>query len=213
MTPVEKGRFCASCQKVVHDFTRSSDKEIAEIYLKDNTTCGKFHSTQLGRTLTVSANKKSVWFTASTAILSFIALGSNEVHSQTPQLTEQLEKETTKTNLDSFNESSIISGTVIDQEGLPIPNANIFNRSSGANVQTDFDGRYFIEAGSGDIIECSYIGYKIENFTVSKQTEYNIQFKPDYDMEIVMVVYGRPDVKRTFFGRLIHAIGNLFRKS
>lgn len=51
MTPHQKGRFCASCQKCVVDFTFFTDKEIAE-YLKYNKrTCGNFTIDQLNRSL------------------------------------------------------------------------------------------------------------------------------------------------------------------
>jgi hypothetical protein len=51
MTPVEKGRFCGSCQKQVVDFSTMSDRQIAEFFKKPSTgsVCGRFMSDQLDR--------------------------------------------------------------------------------------------------------------------------------------------------------------------
>ncbi|WP_088399431.1 hypothetical protein [Flavobacterium oreochromis] len=45
MTPAEKGRFCAVCQKTVIDFTKSTDKQIAETFATTPQLCGRFLTT------------------------------------------------------------------------------------------------------------------------------------------------------------------------
>lgn len=50
MPPSSDGRFCASCQTVVIDFTRMNNQEISD-YLKKNSStevCGRFKSPQVG---------------------------------------------------------------------------------------------------------------------------------------------------------------------
>lgn len=89
MTPVEKGRFCSSCQKVVHDFTKSSDKEITAILNADKTACGSFLNTQLNRKLVIPKEKSTVWMAASAGVVSFLALGTTEAVAQTPVPVEQ----------------------------------------------------------------------------------------------------------------------------
>src|SRR6185295_12964002 len=51
MTPTEKGRFCASCQKQVVDFSNKSDRDIAMFFKKPSTgsVCGRFMEDQLNR--------------------------------------------------------------------------------------------------------------------------------------------------------------------
>lgn len=54
MTPGQKGRFCASCQKTVVDFTTMNDREIAEFFkTKKGNTCGRFYNDQLNREIVV----------------------------------------------------------------------------------------------------------------------------------------------------------------
>lgn len=50
MTPADKGRHCASCNKVVMDFTAMSDAQIIAYFqsAKEN-TCGRFYNHQLNR--------------------------------------------------------------------------------------------------------------------------------------------------------------------
>ena len=49
MTKAEGGKFCASCEKIVVDFSSMSDKEIKDYFAKITTqkVCGHFYSSQL----------------------------------------------------------------------------------------------------------------------------------------------------------------------
>ena len=51
MTPGDKGRFCDSCQKTVHDFTGMSDAQLIAFFKKPSTgsVCGRFYNDQLER--------------------------------------------------------------------------------------------------------------------------------------------------------------------
>ena len=62
MTPVEKGKFCSSCQKQVIDFSRMSDREIALFFKKPSTgsVCGRFMTDQLNRDLEIP-RKRIPW--------------------------------------------------------------------------------------------------------------------------------------------------------
>lgn len=76
MTPADKGRFCASCQKVVTDFTKKSDREIAEMYKSGRYECGIFLNSQLNRNLIVPKKKQALWPAVAAGLISFFTLGS-----------------------------------------------------------------------------------------------------------------------------------------
>ncbi|MFD2932953.1 hypothetical protein [Spirosoma flavum] len=55
MQPTEQGRFCASCQKTVVDYTLLSDQELVRLLRKaSETSCGRFRNEQLDRPLPLS---------------------------------------------------------------------------------------------------------------------------------------------------------------
>lgn len=62
MSPVEKGRFCSSCQKQVVDFSRMSDREVAIFFKKPSTgsVCGRFMEDQLNRDIEIP-KKRIPW--------------------------------------------------------------------------------------------------------------------------------------------------------
>src|SRR5215208_6759999 len=62
MSPVEKGRFCDSCQKQVVDFSNMSDREIAVFFKKPSTgsVCGRFMHDQLDRDIEIP-RKRIPW--------------------------------------------------------------------------------------------------------------------------------------------------------
>lgn len=62
MTPVEKGKFCGSCQKQVVDFSEMSDRQVAEFFKKpsNGSVCGRFMSDQLDREIAIP-RKRIPW--------------------------------------------------------------------------------------------------------------------------------------------------------
>src|SRR5215204_2566694 len=62
MSPVEKGRFCDSCQKQVVDFSNMSDRQIAVFFKKPSTgsVCGRFMQDQLDRDMEIP-KKRIPW--------------------------------------------------------------------------------------------------------------------------------------------------------
>ena len=59
----------------------------------------------------------------------------------------------------------IISGIVTDTTGSPLPGATIRIKNSERHAITDRDGRFTINAGTGDEIEVSFIGYRSYTFS------------------------------------------------
>src|SRR5690606_12869767 len=82
-----------------------------------------------------------------------------------------------------------ITGTVTDEESYPLPGVNIIIKGSQTGTQTDFDGKYSLEAKEGDILVFSYLGFKTQEKKVKKGTVLNVVLKADNVSlnEVVMV--------------------------
>lgn len=208
MTPADKGRFCASCQKTVYDFTNSSDREIASILKNTDNACGRFRATQLDRDLVIPKEKSTLWMAASAAVVS-LTIGNHAVSAQTPVNTEQHVSETD----DIIGKTApvgkrIIKGNVVDTDGIPIPGAIIKINGVEKDDRTDFDGNFTLETNNGDKLQILYIGMKEQVITVTDQQSYHITLA--YDESIVYTVGGISS-RRSFFGRIFQSIGNWFR--
>ncbi|MEL1243070.1 carboxypeptidase-like regulatory domain-containing protein [Flavobacterium sp. DGU11] len=181
MSPTDKGRFCASCQKTVRDFTQASDREIVEALKTGIHACGRFRASQLGRDLVIPKEKSKFWAAASAAAISLLVLGTNEVSAQTPVNTEQHETKTGNTDTNILPEGiKIITGTVLDEQHMPIPGANVKVKGNLApGVQTDFDGLFSIKAKDGDVLVIEFIGMKTLTIKVSENGKYSVVMKDD----------------------------------
>lgn len=74
MTPVDKGKFCSSCNKQVVDFSLMSDQQVLNYFsTATGKTCGRFDEDQLQRELipTKIEKKKTWWFAALMPLLLF----------------------------------------------------------------------------------------------------------------------------------------------
>ncbi|PTS92815.1 hypothetical protein DBR27_19325, partial [Flavobacterium sp. HMWF030] len=89
-----------------------------------------------------------------------------------------------------------ISGVVSDVSGV-IPNVNVLVRGSKNAVQSNIDGKYIIQAKTGDVLIFSYMGMKEVLVTITSSDVVNVKMKEDgKDLEeVIVVAYGKQKLK------------------
>ena len=91
----------------------------------------------------------------------------------------------------SFAQEKTISGTVSDQSGV-LPGVSVVIEGSNKGVETDFDGKYSIEANSGDVFVFRYLGYETVKITVAGSDIINVTLEEGGEVldEIVITAFG-----------------------
>ncbi|WP_202986214.1 SusC/RagA family TonB-linked outer membrane protein [Flavobacterium pokkalii] len=95
-------------------------------------------------------------------------------------------------NLSSKTLQSMISGKVVDENGMPLPGASILEKGTTNATSTDFDGNFKFKVSNNAVIVVSYIGYKPSEIFVKDQTTFTIKLLPDVSGldEVVVIGYG-----------------------
>ena len=126
----------------------------------------------------------------------------NDLFSNTKINYEVLDKQivllldTSKENQKNISESiqeKVITGTVIDDTGMPLPGASIVVKGTSKGASTDFDGNFSIALSENDnILIVSYIGYVTKEVAVGNKTTINITLASDAAAldEVVVIGYG-----------------------
>jgi TonB-linked SusC/RagA family outer membrane protein len=88
---------------------------------------------------------------------------------------------------------STITGTVLDENGEPIPGATIIIKGTTRGVITDMDGTFTIQATPENQLEISYLGYQMLTVPVGKQTYINVALTPNVNEldEVTIVAFGK----------------------
>ncbi|WP_299062075.1 carboxypeptidase-like regulatory domain-containing protein [uncultured Polaribacter sp.] len=101
---------------------------------------------------------------------------------------------TTKNKINSIRTDfdGTITGTISDEDGLPLPGVSVVIQGTTFGTTTDFDGNYSIKIKKGDVLIVSYIGFEMKEFLVNTQTNINIKLKESaaHLDEVVVVGYG-----------------------
>ncbi|MES2487028.1 MAG: mucoidy inhibitor MuiA family protein [Bacteroidota bacterium] len=85
-----------------------------------------------------------------------------------------------------------VTGVVFDENGLPLPGANVYESGTSRGVATDIDGRYTLAITSGQKLAYSYIGYVSQELPIYAQ-QMNVTLAADQQQldEVVVIGYGR----------------------
>lgn len=94
-----------------------------------------------------------------------------------------------------------LSGTISDEKGAGLPGVSIVKKGTSIGVITDIDGKYAIDANSGDVLIFSFVGYTTQEIAITNQTTLDLRLEPDAKSlgEIVVTGYGTQK-KRDFVG-------------
>ena len=79
----------------------------------------------------------------------------------------------------TFSQTTI-SGTVVDDNGIPLPGANVVVQNTSTGTVTDFDGNFSIDNVASDaILTFSYVGFATQNVPVNGQSTINVVLAED----------------------------------
>ncbi len=89
-------------------------------------------------------------------------------------------------------QETTISGTITDEQGVPLGGTSILEAGTSNGVQADFDGNYSITVKEGASLVFSYVGMSTQTISVSGKTKINVSLIEDAAQldEIVIVGYG-----------------------
>lgn len=86
-----------------------------------------------------------------------------------------------------------VSGTIIDENGIPLPGVTVQVKDTDRGTSTDFDGHYTINAAEGATLQFSFIGYQNEEKEVGAENTIDVQLKTDAQAldQVVVVAFGK----------------------
>lgn len=85
----------------------------------------------------------------------------------------------------------MVSGSITDEDGTPLPGASVIIQGTDEGVTTDFNGNYSISVDRGQTLEASFIGYKTATAVVGEQNQINLSLSTDNELdEVVIIGYG-----------------------
>ena len=91
-----------------------------------------------------------------------------------------------------------VTGTVLDEQNVPLPGANVVVKNTTNGVVTDFDGNFSISVNNTNaVLVISYIGYVGKEVKLDGSSSYTITLEEDATGLEEVVVIGYGSVKRT----------------
>ena len=84
-------------------------------------------------------------------------------------------------------QTNTISGTVFDDTGTPLPGASVVIKGTSTGTSTDFDGKFSLEASTGDVIVVSFMGFNNEEITITEESTYIVNLTSGESLDEVVV--------------------------
>ncbi|MFD1094121.1 SusC/RagA family TonB-linked outer membrane protein [Salegentibacter chungangensis] len=90
----------------------------------------------------------------------------------------------------AFAQEKTITGTVTNDDGMPLPGVNVLIKGTTTGTQTDFDGNYEIQAAAGDVLSYSFVGFETKEKVVDAANKMNVTLTVDAAQLEEVVVTG-----------------------
>ncbi|XCF05987.1 TonB-dependent receptor [Tamlana crocina] len=101
-------------------------------------------------------------------------------------------------SLTSWAQSNQISGVVLDNQGMPLPGANVLEKGTSNGTVTDFDGNFTLKVSNlNGVITVSYVGFAAKEVNLDGASTYSITLSEDTAQLDEVVVIGYGSVKKS----------------
>ncbi|WP_281299325.1 SusC/RagA family TonB-linked outer membrane protein [Flavobacterium limnophilum] len=98
-------------------------------------------------------------------------------------------------SINSWAQNTQVSGVVLDEQGMPLPGANVLESGTKNGVETDFDGKFKIALSNKNaVLLVSFVGYVEQRVKVDgSKTNYTIKLASSATTleQVVVVGYGK----------------------
>lgn len=203
MTPADKGRICASCQKTVIDFTNMSDRQIAEFFKASHSVCGRLYPEQLNKDIELP-KKRIPWvryffqfsFPAFLISLKGNAQKGRNILKDTICHSQMLGFVATNPLIEKAADAEIIRGEVVDASGTELSGATVMIKGTNMGTVTHSDGNFELKAKPGETLVISYVGYETKEIIASSSRVIAV-LEPASMGEVVLVVGAIVTIKRS----------------
>src|SRR5690606_19408852 len=102
-----------------------------------------------------------------------------------------------------FAQERIITGTVVDHNGMPMPGVNIMIQGTNEGTQTNFDGEYSLEASTGDVLVFTFLGTRGVTRTIGLEDTLDvIMEESNAELDEVVVIGFGSKLKRDLTGSI-----------
>jgi TonB-linked SusC/RagA family outer membrane protein len=96
----------------------------------------------------------------------------------------------------SLAQEMTVSGTVTDEQGMPLPGASVIIKGTATGTITDMNGEYSLSADPAATLVFSFIGMKTTEIPVDGRTVINLQMEEELATLDELVVIGYGSVKK-----------------
>jgi CarboxypepD_reg-like domain/Secretion system C-terminal sorting domain len=182
MTPGDKGRFCDSCQKVVHDFTGMSDAQLIAFFKNPSTgsVCGRFYNEQLNRDFEIP-RKRIPWlrYFLQMAIPAFLFSSKAKSQGKPIIVGDTVKCESPKVSIKQITlsatgekiDSNKITGRVVDSRGQALPSSSVIIKETRQGTVSTINGSFKIQPDENwekITLVVSYIGFLTQEIVVRR---------------------------------------------
>lgn len=95
-------------------------------------------------------------------------------------------------SLGTYAQDKLITGTITDTTGEPLPGVNVIVKGTTNGTGADFDGNFSLTATEGQTLTFTSLGYRTKEVLITASTTYDVVMEEDSSQldEVVVVGYG-----------------------
>ncbi|MGS4346372.1 carboxypeptidase-like regulatory domain-containing protein [Myroides odoratus] len=177
MTPLEKGRFCAVCEKQIFDFSTYTKEELIKEVQRKGKLCGRvptqfIHTIEVEKTKPLGLKLNGI---VAAAINLLVLTTATAVQGQEKVKVEQqvkesenipeIEQQQTKQTKQTFR---VIRGKVMDEEGFALPSVSVLIKGTQLGVGTDLDGGFELKVPKEyDVVDLVFTTFGMEDYPIT----------------------------------------------
>ncbi|WP_271856354.1 carboxypeptidase-like regulatory domain-containing protein [Patiriisocius marinus] len=174
MTPTQKGKHCASCEKEVTDYTQKTDEELVKLLSNNGNSCGRFKESQINREVKFERKSSQAFAPFAASLLIPLSLMSSLTTkaSSTDNKNEKTYKSIGIGRMSEKIKTQVTTtGVILDRNRKALNNVIVYVKETGNTVYSNNNGEFSITSLSEQTIVFEKEGFSTETYTTISRSQ------------------------------------------